>query len=91
MPEPVIFLAIKPKNPQDYNKFAKVFDSDENPPLVTSFQAISRFMREDPTFRSYQDTETNETIIQVMFSMNRYSYNRLVAPYRLLSLWTGHG
>ncbi|KAK6527119.1 Elongation factor G, mitochondrial [Arthrobotrys megalospora] len=51
VPEPVISLAIKPKSNNQTANFSK---------------AMSRFQREDPTFRVTQDSETQETIISGM-------------------------
>ncbi|KAL8846655.1 MAG: hypothetical protein Q9221_008262 [Calogaya cf. arnoldii] len=51
VPEPVISLSIKPKDNKDLQNFSK---------------AMSRFQREDPTFRVHVDTESNETIISGM-------------------------
>lgn len=51
VPEPVISLAIKPKSNNQTANFSK---------------ALSRFQREDPTFRVTQDPESQETIISGM-------------------------
>lgn len=51
VPEPVISLAIKPKDQKDLSNFSK---------------AMSRFQREDPTFRIHVDDESQETIISGM-------------------------
>ena len=51
VPEPVIKLAIKPKTSKGMDNMGK---------------AISRFTKEDPTFRSHTDEETGETIIAGM-------------------------
>ncbi|MFA4915713.1 MAG: elongation factor G [Syntrophales bacterium] len=48
VPEPVISLAIKPK---------------DNKAEMNVSKALMRFTKEDPTFRSYLDGETGETII----------------------------
>ncbi|MCK8600288.1 elongation factor G [Desulfoferrobacter suflitae] len=48
VPEPVISLAIKPK---------------DNKAEMHMSKALARFTKEDPTFRTYLDEETNETII----------------------------
>jgi len=47
VPEPVISMAIKPKNNGDQDNFAK---------------AANRFTKEDPTYHIYYDTENKETI-----------------------------
>jgi elongation factor G len=51
VPSPVISLSIKPKDKASSDKMGK---------------ALGRFIKEDPTFRSYVDEESNETIIQGM-------------------------
>ncbi len=51
VPDPVISLAIKPKDKKASDNMAK---------------ALGRFVKEDPTFHSHVDPESNETIIQGM-------------------------
>ncbi len=51
VPDPVISLAIEAKEKSSSDKLSK---------------ALSRFTREDPTFKTYIDPESNETIIQGM-------------------------
>jgi elongation factor G len=51
VPEPVISLSIRPKDNRSEANMGK---------------AIHRFVREDPTFRSFVDPESNETIISGM-------------------------
>jgi elongation factor G len=51
VPDPVISIAIKPK---------------DNKGLINMSKALNRFAKEDPTFRVGTDPETNETIIQGM-------------------------
>ena len=51
VPEPVISLAIQPKDKKSLDKMAK---------------ALNRFTKEDPTFRTHVDPESHETIIQGM-------------------------
>ena len=51
VPKPVISLAIVPK--------------DNNSQMSMS-KALNRFSKEDPTFKTYVDAETNETIIEGM-------------------------
>ncbi|KAI5240468.1 hypothetical protein E4T43_06079 [Aureobasidium subglaciale] len=51
VPDAVISLSIKPKQTKDTPNFSK---------------AMSRFQREDPTFRVHVDTESQETIISGM-------------------------
>ena len=49
VPEPVISLSVEPADKKTSGNFSK---------------ALQRFKREDPTFRSYQDQESMQTIIQ---------------------------
>ncbi len=51
VPEPVISLAINPKDQKSSNNLAK---------------ALNRFVKEDPTFRTYTDEESGERIISGM-------------------------
>jgi elongation factor G len=51
VPNPVISLAIKPKDKKAADNMGK---------------ALNRFTKEDPTFRTYVDPESQETIIQGM-------------------------
>jgi elongation factor G len=51
VPEPVISLAITPK---------------DNKAQVNMSKALNRFTKEDPTFRTFVDPESSETIIQGM-------------------------
>lgn len=51
IPEPVISIAIKPADKLSQDNM---------------FKALNRFTREDPTFRSYVDEESHETIISGM-------------------------
>ena len=51
VPDPVISLSIRPKDQRDLSNFSK---------------AMSRFQREDPTFRIHVDDESQETIISGM-------------------------
>jgi elongation factor G len=51
VPEPVISLTIKPKDNKAQDNMSK---------------ALNRFTREDPTFRTYVDPESGETIISGM-------------------------
>ncbi|HPD55987.1 MAG TPA: elongation factor G [Smithellaceae bacterium] len=51
VPKPVISLAIVPKDNKSQMAMAK---------------ALNRFSKEDPTFKTYVDPETNETIIEGM-------------------------
>jgi len=51
VPDPVISLAINQKNKNTSEKMAK---------------ALNRFVKEDPTFKTYVDHESNQTIIEGM-------------------------
>jgi len=51
IPDPVISLAVKPVDNYNTDNLAK---------------ALNRFVKEDPTFRTYVDPESKETIIQGM-------------------------
>jgi len=51
VPNPVITLAIKPKDKKSSDQMSK---------------ALNRFSKEDPTFRTFVDPESQETIIQGM-------------------------
>lgn len=69
VPEPVISLAIKPKDQRDLSNFSK---------------AMSRFQREDPTFRVHVDDESQETIISGMGELHLDIYvERMRREYRV--------
>jgi elongation factor G len=51
VPEPVISLAIDPKDKKSADQMAK---------------ALNRFTKEDPTFQTYVDPESNQTIVKGM-------------------------
>jgi elongation factor G len=51
VPDPVVSIAIKAKDAKAQDNLAK---------------ALGRFVREDPTFRSHVDSESNETVISGM-------------------------
>jgi elongation factor G len=57
--EPVISLAIAPK---------------DNKSQINMSKALSRFTKEDPTFKTYIDHETNETIIEGMGELHLEVY-----------------
>ncbi|MBF0227371.1 MAG: elongation factor G [Desulfobacterales bacterium] len=59
VPKPVISLAIKPKDKKSE---------------VNILKALNRFTKEDPTFKSYLDEETNETIISGMGELHLEVY-----------------
>jgi elongation factor G len=59
VPEPVISLSVLPKDNKSEIKMAK---------------AINRFIREDPTFRSYVDHESGENIISGMGELHLEIY-----------------
>lgn len=59
VPEPVISLSIAPKKTTDTANFSK---------------AMSRFQREDPTFRVHVDNESQETIISGMGELHLEIY-----------------
>jgi elongation factor G len=59
VPEPVISLAIDPKDKKSSDQMAK---------------ALNRFTKEDPTFRTYVDSESNQTIIQGMGELHLEVY-----------------
>jgi elongation factor G len=59
VPEPVIALAIKPV---------------DNKAEINMSKALNRFTKEDPTFKSYVDEETNETIISGMGELHLEVY-----------------
>ena len=59
VPNPVISLSVEPKDKASSDKMAK---------------ALNRFTKEDPTFRTYVDPETNDTIIQGMGELHLEVY-----------------
>jgi elongation factor G len=68
VPEPVISLAVNPKDKKAADNMAK---------------ALSRFSKEDPTFRTHVDPESNETIIQGMGELHLDVYvERMRREYR---------
>ncbi len=68
VPNPVISLAITPKDKKSSDNMAK---------------ALNRFTKEDPTFRSFVDPESNETIIQGMGELHLDVYiERMKREYR---------
>jgi elongation factor G len=68
VPEPVISLAIEPVDKNAGDRMAK---------------ALNRFTKEDPTFRTHVDPESNETIIQGMGELHLDVYvERMKREYR---------
>ncbi len=59
VPNPVISLALVPK---------------DNKAQINMSKALNRFSKEDPTFRTYVDDETNETIIEGMGELHLEVY-----------------
>jgi elongation factor G len=59
VPEPVISLAITPKDKKSADQMGK---------------ALNRFAKEDPTFRTYVDAESNQCIIQGMGELHLEVY-----------------
>ncbi|XP_066475734.1 elongation factor G, mitochondrial [Tiliqua scincoides] len=59
VPDPVISVAMKPSNKNDFDKFSK---------------GINRFTREDPTFRIHFDSESKETIVSGMGELHLEIY-----------------
>ncbi|MDR2534715.1 MAG: elongation factor G [Treponema sp.] len=59
VPEPVISLAITPKDKKSGDQMAK---------------ALNRFTKEDPTFQTYVDPESNQTIIKGMGELHLEVY-----------------
>ncbi|MDR3131285.1 MAG: elongation factor G [Treponema sp.] len=59
VPQPVISLAITPKDKKSADQMAK---------------ALNRFTKEDPTFRTFVDPESNQTIVQGMGELHLEVY-----------------
>lgn len=75
VPDPVISLAIVPKDHKSQINMSK---------------ALNRFSKEDPTFRTYVDDETNETIIEGMGELHLDVYvERMRREYSTI-VTTGH-
>jgi len=69
VPEPVISLAIKPKDKKSADNLGK---------------ALNRFTKEDPTFRTFVDIESNETIIRGMGELHLEIYiERMKREYKV--------
>ena len=68
IPEPVISLAVTPKDKKSSDQMGK---------------ALNRFSKEDPTFRTYVDPESNQCIIQGMGELHLEVYiERMRREYR---------
>ena len=68
VPEPVISLAITPKDKKSADQMAK---------------ALNRFTKEDPTFQTYVDPESNQTIVKGMGELHLDVYiERMRREYR---------
>lgn len=69
VPEPVISLAIKPKDKKSSDNLSK---------------ALNRFTKEDPTFKTFVDPESNETIIRGMGELHLDIYiERMKREYKI--------
>jgi elongation factor G len=68
VPEPVISLAIEPKDKKSSDQLGK---------------ALNRFTKEDPTFQTYVDPESNQTIIKGMGELHLEVYvERMKREYK---------
>jgi elongation factor G len=68
VPEPVISLAITPKDKKSSDQMGK---------------ALNRFTKEDPTFRTFVDPESNQTIVQGMGELHLDVYiERMKREYK---------
>ena len=68
VPEPVISLSIEPKDKKSSDQMGK---------------ALNRFTKEDPTFRTYVDPESNQTIIRGMGELHLEVYiERMKREYK---------
>jgi len=69
VPAPVVSIAIKPKDTKAQDNLAK---------------ALGRFVREDPTFRTHVDKESNETVISGMGELHLDVYiERMKREYKV--------
>ena len=69
VPEPVISLAISPKDKKSADNLSK---------------ALNRFTKEDPTFKTFVDPESNETIIRGMGELHLDVYiERMKREYKV--------
>ena len=75
VPDPVISLSITP---------------EDNKSQINMSKALNRFTKEDPTFRTHMDAETNETIIEGMGELHLEVYiERMRREYKAI-VKTGH-
>ena len=74
VPEPVISLAIRPKDRNSADALGK---------------ALNRFTKEDPTFRTYVDSESNETVIKGMGELHLEIYIERMKREYSIELDTG--
>ncbi len=75
VPNPVISLAIVPS---------------DNKSQINMSKALNRFCKEDPTFRTFVDAETNETIIEGMGELHLEVYiERMLREYNA-EITSGH-
>ncbi len=74
VPDPVISLAVNPEDGKSSDKMAR---------------ALNRFTKEDPTFRTYVDPESNQTIIQGMGELHLDVYVERMKREYSVNLDTG--
>jgi elongation factor G len=74
VPEPVISLAVKPRDKKSEDNLAK---------------ALNRFTKEDPTFRTFVDSDSNETIIKGMGELHLDIYIERMRREYSIDLETG--
>ncbi|MCD6154064.1 MAG: elongation factor G [Syntrophobacterales bacterium] len=75
VPDPVISLAIVPK---------------DNKAQINMSKALNRFTKEDPTFKTFVDNETNETIIEGMGELHLEVYVERMRREYGAEVTTGH-
>jgi len=74
VPDPVISLAVEPKNKNDVENFSK---------------AVNRFTKEDPTFRVHIDNESKETIFSGMGELHLEIYTERMRTEYNCAVMTG--
>jgi len=74
VPKPVISIALNPKDKKSHDNLAK---------------ALSRFTREDPTFRSYTDHQSDELIISGMGELHLEVYIERIKREYNVNMETG--